>query len=246
MPLVKTVLNPIQLVTNYKRFGINGIGQSGGGGNVTGKFSGGFNLNAGNSATSYAKLSYNSSFATMTSATGAAINFALGVGFFGIGYFDLGTATAGQAIRIILGDDSESTVPFNSTQNALGTRGFGFEIYNDAGTKKIRLFAHDGTTYSTSAGVSGFQFAFTYTSQFYIKNDSAGNVYLYLAENATQNGLVPPLPATPIITLAGGPTSSTSAKRYVTVNIITNGVNNPGSAFASYCALDESIFTVGI
>jgi hypothetical protein len=114
MPLFKTVLNPIQLVTNYKRFGINGIGNSGGGGNVTGKFSGGFNLNAGNSATSYAKLSYNSSFATMTSATGAAINFALGVGFFGIGYFELGTATAGQAIRIILGDDSESTVPFNS------------------------------------------------------------------------------------------------------------------------------------
>lgn len=246
MPLFRTVLNPIQLVTNYKRFGINGIANSSGGGNITGRFSGGFNINAGNSATSYAKVAYNSSFATITGATGAPINFALGVGFFGIGYFDLGTATAGQAIRIILGDDSESTAPFNSTQNALGTRGFGFEIYNDAGTKKIRLFAHDGTTYSTSAGVSGFQFAFTYTVQFYVKNDSAGNVYLYLAQNATENGLVPALPATPTITLAGGPTSSTSAKRFVTVNIITNGVNNPASAFASYSALDETIFTVGV
>jgi len=246
MALFKTVLNPIQLVTNYKRFGINGIANSSGGGNITGRFSGGFNINAGNSATSYAKVAYSSSFATITGATGAPINFALGVGFFGIGYFELGTATAGQAIRIIVGDDSESTVPLNSTQNALATRGFGFEIYNDSGTKKIRLFAHDGTTYSTSSGLSGFQFAFTYTVQFYIKNDPSGNVYLYLAQNATENGLVPALPATPTITLAGGPTSSTSAKRFVTVNVITNGVNNPGSAFASYCALDESIFTVGV
>jgi len=246
MPLFRTVLNPIQLVTNYKRFGINGISNSSGGGSITARFSGGFNLNAGNSATSYAKVAFSSSFATVTGATGAPINFALGVGFFGIGQFNLGTATVGQAIRVILGDDAESIAPFNSTQNALGTRGFGFEIYNDAGTKKIRLFAHDGTTYSTSAGVSGFQFAFTYTVQFYVKNDPAGNVYLYLAQNATENGLVPALPATPIITLAGGPTSATSAKRFVTVNLITDGTNNPATAFASYTTIDETMFSVGV
>jgi hypothetical protein len=246
MPLVKTPQNPIQLITNYKRFGINGVSNSSGGASTTARFSGGFNLNAGNSATSYAKVAFSSSFATVTGATGAPINFALGVGFFGIGHFNLGTATVGQAIRVILGDDAESVAPFNSTQNALGTRGFGFEIYNDAGTKKIRLFAHDGTTYSTSAGVSGFQFAFTYTVQFYVKNDPAGNVYLYLAQNATENGLVPALPATPIITLAGGPTSATSAKRFVTVNIITDGTNNPGTAFASYTTIDETMFSVGV
>ena len=246
MPLVKTPLNPIQLITNYKRCGINGIGHSGGGGNITARFSGGFNLNAGNSATSYAKVAFSSSFATVTGATGAPINFALGVGFFGIGLFDLGTATVGQAIRVIVGDDSESTVPLNSTQNALSTRGFGFEVYNDSGTKKIRLFAHNGTTYSTSAGVSGFQLSFTYTMQFYVKNDPSGNVYLYFAQNATENGLVPQLPTTPTITLAGGPTSETSAKRFVTVNIITNGTNNPANAYATYTTIDETMFTVGV
>lgn len=247
MPLFRDVLNPIQLATNYKRFGVQGTANLGGGASSTGKFSGGIVMNAGNGATSYAKASWNSSFATITQATGGAINFGLGVGFYAFGLFSLDTSLAvGQAIRIILGDDSASTTPANSTQNALTTRGFGFEIYNDSGTKKIRLFAHDGTTYSTSAGVSGYQFFYTYSMQFYVKNDSAGNVYLYFAENSTENGLVPALPASPTITLAGGPTSATSAKRYVTANIVMNGTNNPANANADLIQLDETIFTVGV
>jgi hypothetical protein len=239
--------SPIALATNYKRFGLQGTANSGGGSTTTGKFSGGIVMNAGTGATSYAKASWNSSFATITQSTGGGINFGLGVGLYAWGLFSHDTSlAAGQAIRIILGDDAASTIPANSTQNALTTRGFGFEIYNDSGTKKIRLFAHDGTTYSTSAGVSGYQFFYTYSMQFYVKNDSAGNVYLYFAENSSTNGLVPALPASPIITLAGGPTSATSAKRYVTANIVMDGTNNPANANASLIQFDETIFTVGV
>lgn len=247
MPLFQDVLNPIQLATNYKRFGINGTANLGGGATTTGKFSGGCAMNAGNGATSYAKVSWNSSYASITQSSGAAVNFALPVGIYAYGLFSLDTTLAvGQAIRIIIGDDPASTTPNNSTQNALGTRGFGFEIYNDSGTKKVRLFAHNGTTYSTSAGVSGYQFFYTYSMQFYVKSDGAGNVYLFLSENSTENGIVPALPATPIISMVGGPTSATSAKRYVTANIVMNGTNNPANSNASLVHLDETIFTVGV
>lgn len=247
MPLFQDVLNPVQLATNYKRFGILGFANIGGGASATGKFSGGCIMNAGNGATSYAKTAWNSSYSTITQATGSGINFALGLGFYSYGLFSLDASlAAGQAIRMIIGDDSQGTAPANSTQNALSTRGFGFELYNDSGTKKVRLFAHNGTTYSTSAGVSGYQFFYTYSMQFYVKSDGVGNVSLFLSENSTENGLVPALPANPIISMSGGPTSSTSAKRYVTANIVMNGTNNPANANASILQLDETIFTVGV
>lgn len=247
MPLFQDVLNPVQLATNYKRFGILGFANVGGGAAATGKFSGGCIMNAGNGATSYAKAAWNSAYSTITGATGGPINFALGVGFYSYGLFSLdATGAVGQAIRMIIGDDSQGTAPANSTQNALSTRGFGFEIYNDSGTKKIRLFAHNGTTYSTSAGVAGYQFFYTFSMQFYVKGDSSGNVSLFFSENPTENGLVPALPATPIISMSGGPTSATSAKRYVTANIVMNGTNNPANANSSILQLDETIFTVGV
>lgn len=235
---------PIPSNRFYRRFGIQGHLSSGGASAASGKFSGGCAMNAGLSATAYAKTTWNSSFGTITQSTGGAINFALGVGFYGTGLFSLDTTLAiGQAIRIILGDIS--TAPLDSTQNALSTRGFGFEIYNDSGTKKIRLFAHNGTTYSTSAGVSGYQFFYTYSMQFYVKNDPAGNVYLYFVENSSENNIIPDF-GDPIITMSGGPTSSTSANRYCTANIVMNGTNSPGNSSASLIHLEETIFTVGV
>lgn len=246
MPLFQNVLDPVQLATNYRRAGILGFANVGGGASATGKFSGGCLMNAGNGATSYAKTAWNSTYGSIVAATGASINFALGVGFYSYGLFSLDTSLAvGQAIRMIIGDNSQGTAPANSTQNALSTRGFGFELYNDSGTKKIRLFAHNGTTYSTSAGVSGYQFFYTYLMQFYVKGDSSGRISLFFSESP-ENGLLPALPVNPIISMTGGPTSSTSARSYVTANIIMNGTNNPANANASILQLEETIFTVGV
>lgn len=237
---------PIPLNTFYRKFGIVSTSNVGGGVSQAGKFSGGVAMNAGNGATSYAKAVWTPSFATVRASTGGAINFALGVGWYSLGLFSLDTSLAvGQAIRIIVGEPN-TTAPLNSTQNALSARGFGFELYNDSGTKKVRLFAHNGTTYSTSAGVSGYQFFYTYSMQFYVKSDGAGNVSLFLSENSAENGIVPALPATPTISMSGGPTSATLAKRYVTANIVMNGTNSPANPNASLVQLDETIFTVGV
>lgn len=237
---------PISLNTFYRTFGIVSTSALGGAVSQAGKFSGGVGMNSGNGATSYAKTVWTPSFATVRSSTGASINFALGVGWYSLGLFSLDTSLAvGQAIRIIVGEPN-TTAPGNSTQNALSARGFGFELYNDSGTKKIRLFAHNGTTYSTSAGVSGYQLFYSYMMQFYVKNDPQGNVYLYFIENSTTNGLIPDLPINPIIQMSGGPTSSTSAGSYCSANIITDGTNNPANVNASLIHLENNIFTVGI
>jgi hypothetical protein len=240
--------NPISFLSNYRRFGINGNATSGGNANQTGLFAGGTYTSAGNGATSYGKTAYSSMYGNDTALTGAGINFANGIGFAGIGLFYIGsTSTAGQAVRIIVGDDSQGTIPAASGTNALTTRGFGFEIQIDSGVRKLRVFAHNGTTYSTSAYNTNFTFSpLNRNSNFWIKNDPSGNVYLYFSQAADDDGNLPSFPQSPTITLAGGPTSSTSAKRYVTVNCIMDGTNNPASATATICKLFETIATAGV
>lgn len=252
MPLYKQQVNPISLMGNYRRLGVNSNATSGGNANQTGLIAGGTYTSAGNGATSYGKTSYNSSLTNDTALTGAPLNFAASLGFGGIGLFYIGnTATAGQAIRIILGDDPAGTVapnvPASSGSNAISTRGFGFEVQIDSGVRKLRAFAHDGTTYSTSAYNTDFTFSpLDRVSQFWVKNDASGNVYLYFNQASADDGAIRPLPSSPVITMTGGPTSSTSAKRYITVQCVMDGTNNPASATATICKLTETWATVGV
>ena len=242
MPLTKATQNPVSFIRNIRNFGITGHANSSGGASAAGV--GGFVVNCGTTATAYGKTAYSSSYSQLTQRSGAGIDLTSGVGVYGVGLFTIGTSVAGQAFRMIVGDDSQSTPPANSVTNAISTRGFGFEIYNDSGTRKVRLFAHDGTTYSTSSGVAGFNFSSLSTLYlFWVKNDSAGNVYLHMVETT---GGFPAFPADPIITMTGGPTANTSAKRYVTGQAITDGTNNPASANAVLCQIEEIYFTQGI
>lgn len=248
MPLYKPSVNPITLMGNYRRLGVHGNATSGGSSNQTGLIAGGTYTSAGNGATSYGKTSYSSSLTNDTALTGAPLNFAASLGFSGIGLFYITNATiAGQAIRIILGDDPASTLPASSVNNAISTRGFGFEVQIDSGVRKLRAFAHNGTTYSTSEYNTDFTFSpLNRVSQFWVKNDASGNVYLYFNQASSDDGSIRPLPSSPVITMTGGPTSATSAKRYITVQCIMDGTNNPASATATICKLTETWATVGI
>jgi hypothetical protein len=246
MPLTKATQNPVSFIRNIRNFNVNGHANSSGGAGGSGF--GGFAVQCGTSATAYGKTAYASAYSQPTIRSGAGIDLTSGVGAYGVGMFTIGTSVAGQAFRLIIGDDSQGVPPANSVTNAISTRGFGFEIYNDSGTRTVRLFAHDGTTYSTSSGVVGFNFSnLQKLHLFWVKNDSAGNVYLHMVETTgTNNGGFPAFPADPIITMTGGPTANTSAKRFVTGQAITDGTNNPASATATLCAIDEIYFTQGI
>jgi hypothetical protein len=246
MPLTKATQNPVSFIRNIRNFAINGHANSSGGASAAGV--GGFVVNCGTTATAYGKTAYSSAYSQLTQRSGAGIDLTSGVGVYGVGMFTIGTSVDGQAFRMIVGDDSQSTPPANSVTNAISTRGFGFEIYNDSGTRTVRLFAHDGTTYSTSSGVAGFDFSnLQKLHLFWVKNDSAGNVYLHMVETAgNNNGGFPAFPANPIITMTGGPTANTSAKRYVTGQAITDGTNNPASANAVLVQIEQINFTQGI
>lgn len=241
-------ITPVNLLTNYRNTAPNNLATSGGNASQSGLFSGGVYTSAGNGATSYGKASYSGIYGNDTSLTGGSINFGIGVGFAGIGLFYIGsTSTVGQAIRIIVGDDDAGTAPSSSTANALTTRGFGFEIQINAGARKLRGFAHNGTTYSSSSYDTSFDFSsLNRVSQFFVKNDLSGNVYLYFSQALADDGLVQTLPFSPTIQMTGGPTSSTSAKRYVTVQCIMDGTNNPASATATICRLTQTIMTAGV
>jgi hypothetical protein len=51
-------------------------------------------------------------------------------------------------IRIIFGGNG--AVPANADSDALSDRGFGIEFRDNSGTRQFRLFAHNGTSYTTS------------------------------------------------------------------------------------------------
>jgi hypothetical protein len=246
MPLTKATQNPVFFIRNHRRFSVHSTANSSGGASASGI--GGFTVNCGTTATAYGKVAYNSAFSQLTQRTGAGIDLISGVGLYGVGLIDVGVSVSGLAFRVIVGDDAATVVPAVSTSNAISTRGFGFEVFNNAGTRTVRLFAHDGTTYSTSSGLTSFFFnSISLMYGFWVKNDSAGNVYLYMSQTPAANtGPLPEFAGSPVLIMTGGPTANTSAKRYVTFQAITDGVNNPASANAVLCQFDEVQFTQGI
>lgn len=246
MPIFRPQQNPVSFLRNNRRFVLANTGNSSGGASSGGV--GGFSVNCGTTATAYGKVAYSSAFSSYTQRSGSGIDLTSGVGVYGIGLISIGVSVSGQAFRVIVGDDSAGTVPAVSTSNAISTRGFGFEVFNNAGTRTVRLFAHDGITYSTSSGLTSFNFSsLDRVYGFWVKNDSLGNVYLYMSQNTADNTW--PLPSfsdSPVLTMTGGPTANTSAKRYVTFQAITDGVNNPANANAVLCQFEEVLFTQGI
>jgi len=246
MALFRPQQNPVSFLRNIRRFAIANNANSSGGAGASGV--GGFAVNCGTTSTAYGKTAFNSAFSALTQRSGSGVDLVSGVGVCAVGLISIGVSVSGQAFRVIVGDDSASVVPAVSTSNAISTRGFGFEVFNNAGTRTVRLFAHNGTTYSTSSGLTSFNFSSLNRSYgFWVKNDSLGNVYLYMSQTtADDTGPLPVFTDSPVLTMTGGPTANTSAKRYVTFQAITDGVNNPASANAVLCQFEEVLFTQGI
>jgi hypothetical protein len=235
--------NPIRMSRHYRRSLPNNSAQVGGAVN-TAVGDGGFGMNAGSGVTSYAKIGYNQAYCNIATRTGAGPDFGQGVGVYGLGLI-LVPATSGAAIRVIIGDDNSSTPPVYSFQNPLTSRGIGFELKNYNGVRGLKLFAHNGTTYVESASAAVISADLNSTAQFWVKCDTAGNAYLFYAQSAA-NTIVPELPETPTLTLAGAPTSNAGAKTSITFNAITDGTNNPGAVTATLLQLEDVVFTVGV
>jgi hypothetical protein len=143
-------------------------------------------------------------------------------------------------IRIIFGGNG--AVPANADSDALSDRGFGIEFRDNSGTRQFRLFAHDGTTYTTSPSWQ------TITSNppindrpcaVVIESNGAGTVTARV-----QAGWGPSLDlrnATPH-SITGGPTTNGGGS-FVDCVVVNPGVAVPQvSLLALYC---QPLFFIG-
>jgi hypothetical protein len=148
-------------------------------------------------------------------ATGGGIDFYKKITLAICGMFDVFAGVANTAFHRITVGGLYGSPPALRDANALSAMGFGVEFYDDGGTEKMRLFAHNGTSYVTSSGVAPGG----YIHALIVQSDGAGNISLY---DAATSGVPSRPSSTPVLTLAGGPTGSgtlsTSMVEVSTVN----------------------------
>lgn len=151
---------------------------------------------------------------TFSGSTGANNLCSVPVAFAFFGMFNL--QATNTVIRFIVGD-AGSGAPALPSANAISGRGFGFEIFFDS-VPKIRLFAHDGTTYTTSAAVNSGT-SFNQSTSLLIASDGAGNLKLFIANSGS---IVQRIPESATITHTGAPTSSTYAAAFASILTANN------------------------
>lgn len=204
-----------------------GFGTSGGGstGNVSDYAGAGFRVTSGTATGGYARATLIRGVTSLSGFTGAGINFARPIRFavYGSG----GDMTTTSRIRFLVGGNGG--VPATSGSDALATRGFGAEIMSESSKARIRLFAHDGTTYSTGSWVD----IHTSTSLqdrmigMIIESDGAGSIKLYLSSGAYYSGSIP---TTPTSTLSGGPIIYSGAGEMIDVVAVNDATGTPASS----------------
>lgn len=198
-----------------------------GAGSVAAYDGGNIQLNAGTAAGGYARALIFTQL-TINSGSGAGINYARPISL-GVSIQQMYPATAdGVALRVFAGAGYTVT-PAGSNQNALTDRGFGFEIYTVSGVHKLRLFAHNGTTYATSSAITWGDGGSL--SSLIVTSDGLGNIAIYGAV-----GNPPARPSsTALLTMTGGPTTTpvTVSNRYVSAEIAGHSTNTSAASYGA-------------
>jgi hypothetical protein len=170
-------------------------------------------LNSGSSTSGYARATLGRGLSTAPVFSGGGITFARKMGV--ATRFFIGSRNLSPRIRMVIGGNG--AVPATADADALSVIGFGWESRLNGTTQEIRIFSHNGTTYSTSPswqslGATGDNLYNSYYISIY--SDGTGNITCYYGINGTRN--------LSTITLSGGPTSAgNSANSYVDL-VLTN------------------------
>lgn len=223
MPLVKNPSNIDNFLFSTGRTRAFRVGHSGSytkttgaGGTASLGNTGGFNinLNAGTAASGTSKIGYlDPTVAQMTAGLGL-IDYSKRIRF-SIGGM-MGMASTNSVIRIVFGGTGSATDAPLAGVNGLTVKGFGAEFALQSGVIQARLIGFNAsyltpTSYTTLT--NGFGLAASDTRFFgvVIESDGAGNIYLYGADSQTNPAIN--IGPTPLLTLTGGPTNSTSSNR---------------------------------
>jgi hypothetical protein len=223
MPLVKNPSNIDSVLFStgrQKAFRVGHAGSytksTGAGGFAAIGNTGGFNftINAGTAASGTSKIGYlDPTVAQMTASLGL-IDYSRRIRF-SIGGM-MGMASTNSVNRIVFGGTGSATDAPLAGVNGLTAKGFGAEFALQSGVIQARLIGFNSsyltpTSYTTLT--NGFGLASSDTRFFgvVIESDGAGNIYLYGADSQTSPAIN--IGQTPLLTLTGGPTNSTSSNR---------------------------------
>jgi hypothetical protein len=170
-------------------------------------------LNSGTATSGYSRATLGRGLSTAPAFSGGGITFTRKMGV--ATRFFMGSRNADPRIRLVIGGNGAA--PATADADALSVVGFGWESRLNGTTQEIRIFSHNGTTYSTSPswqslGATGDNLYNAYYISIY--SDGAGNITCYYGMNGTRN--------LSTITLSGGPTSAgNSTNSYVDL-VLTN------------------------
>ena len=217
MTRAMTDVNPMWALWNIRpivavSYGASGTGSTGAASpNLLGVVS------CGTSTSGYGRMSIARGLTSVTSFTGGGINFSVPLSVGWIGALNISGTT--HCARIVVGGNGG--VPATADANALTVRGFGVEFGWQNSRIECRLFAHDGTTYSTSAWNGAAIGAYSGLTSVVLKSNGAGTIYLY-ASNSGRPSL------TPTLTLTGGPTAT--GGEYVDIVAVATATGSPTNA----------------
>ena len=194
---------------------------------------GGANVNSGSSTSGYGRATIAQAF-NQASASGGGIRFNYPISVASVAGIHCGTATTSKA-RLVVG--ANGGVPATADANALAVVGFGVEFqYYASEQAECRLFAHNGTTYATSAWSGAVAGGLNRMTAFIVTSDGAGNIALYLS---TATGAAGRPSSTALLTLAGGPTTQGNTTNNRIDFIATN--DSTGSPSASIATLFSAL-----
>ena len=226
-------------------FNINGYGF---GSNTSGgnQGTGSSQARSGSTATGFGRTVITSNVMRSGASGAAFISSSVPVAAVIFGSVDVQAGLNGGVMRLIVGDTGVATgvPPRFGGQDALIARGFGAEVFYSTlnSRQEIRLFAHNGTDYVTSAGVA---FPNTYQGSHTILVSSDGQGTIKLFAHNTGSAFIPPQRPTLYATLNGGPSGGTVlGGNHITVVCVNEGTVAPTAGDALF-SMVRSKFIVG-
>lgn len=201
---------------------------------AAGSFSGGsftINLNAGTSSAGHGKIGWYDPVGTTLSAGSSTIDYSKRIRFALSGMMFM--KSTNSKIRIVFGGTGNATDAPWADQNGLTVKGFGAEFALQSGVIQARLIGFNSayltpTSYTTLTNGFGNS---TNDNTFFavmIESDGAGNIYLYGGEAQTNQTMI--IGSSPLLTLTGGPTTSTSSNRFgPEIQCVNDSANAPSS-----------------
>lgn len=178
---------------------------------------GSFNVNmgAGTAAAGYAKIGYYDPLETDFQYGASTIDYSKRIRFAFQGMMYIGSTNS--RIRVVFGGTGNSTAAPAADANGLTAKGFGVEFFVVSGLVQARLIGFNAsylTPSSYTTLTNGFASVANSNRYFacMIESDGTGSINLYGAESSTVRNIS--ISPTPLLTLTGGPTNSTSSNRF--------------------------------